>query len=533
MTQRDPDPLDNLDGAAAPLERLEDDEALVAETTAHWEARNPGKSFADLPAQDRDIFLHLQHVFADGFDKREEVLQRVAKSRKLYYEHLCETALVPLFAIFCGDQFWDRVRKVVITAAQLETDPRVKAGFGYKRSLSEISPTTLLHRDPNAIHIYGTILRAGSGDEFVEVPNESGVPVLMANTYRPGPPASAAGASVPQEFLDHMHWMVPNRLEAEWLLDWMAFKYQRPSQYSPLAPFLTGEPGNGKDTILGLFARVVGEHNVAHPAMSTFNGQFEDWLDRPVIMCSEFTFAGEHGREMYDKFKALTGEPDRPYYLNVKSKAFRFTRIQPAFIFTSNADDALKHIPGDDRRLIVVGCSAHPTIRGRGSPRYFERLVRLFSSTDYVARVARFLADRDISHFKPGQPLYGPSRTAALASALSPAARDAFELVTEGPLQNRTLISFAEVQGRLFAGRMDEYHNRAIIAGLKQAGCRHLRQLRRGGKSLTIYSGAVARTGSRKRPFGMSVSDADRLTELSAKRLLAAYDREFLRTVHI
>lgn len=401
------------------------------------------------------------------------------------YQALARVILVPRYAVFDGEAFWDRVERRVLSPAQLDNADVVVRDFGYRGDRSPIAPHTLLCRDPDRVSVQGLVSLPGRTDEFADVPNPSGAVVRMANTWRPSQVVAAAGDyDPPLEWLEHQAWMIRDPAEFAWWLDWQAYKTQHPSAYLPLAPMLVGEPGTGKDLSIGLFALINGVHNLARVSMTRLGLPYDEFLASQYVYCAEMTFGGRSGVELYDRFKSWTGASGGFWTdLNVKTKAMQQAMVQPTFMFSTNAENCLAHVPSNDRRLCVVGCDG---FAGKYSAQDFAELAQLYASPAYAARVKRWLMDRDVRAFSTNAPLKGPTRERYLNAGLSDGAAEAFNLVVHGALADRTAFSYREVAIQLSRN----WHNQTVWAGLERAGCKHLLRSQGAGARDTIYSGA-------------------------------------------
>ena len=423
-----------------------------------------------------------------------EKKQMLLAFKKEKYEALCEVNLVPRFAVYNGDQFWDRRQRRLLTADQLDSDADVVREFGYRGNSSPTAPHTLLVRSENAVHVHGVQAKAGSTDEFVDGPGPNGAPIKMINTWRPSELHPApAGIDEPVEWLVHQEWMIEDAAELAWWLDWQAFKVQHPGLYSPLAPFLLGDPGNGKDMSVGLFAAVVGSHNVAKIGMWRLGSPYDEFLASQYVYVEEMTFGGKAGAELYDRFKGWTGAPRGAWMdINPKMQGMRQALVQPTFMFTSNSDTALMHVTTDDRRLCCVGCSGrrNSAADGVGSSAWFDGLAQLYADKHYQARVLGWLLARDVSGFHPQRELLGPTRRQYLVSALYDGSAEAYDLAADGLFKDRRVFTYREAAMNL----SQRWHVRAVTAGLERAGCVKLRRGMAAGSRDTIYAGANLET---------------------------------------
>ena len=417
----------------------------------------------DSPEVERETGDALMEAFGVTLVERQ---RRALVVKRDKFQTLAHDELVPRFALYDELEFFDRRDKRVLSARGLDAHPDVVRLFGYSGDGSPIVPSTLLRRDPAAVQIMGTIHRAGSTDEFVTIPDDNGLPVLMANLWRPSPilPA-AAGSPSPREFLDHVAWLVPDADERAALCDHLAWWHQFPAAYAPRVLLLHGEGGSGKNLLLALFARVVGEHNVRDIALSQFTSDYNAFLRAPYLKNTEFTLGGKEGQALYEAVKDWTSEADKLTLINGKFAKQVWLRTQPRLMLASNAENAMSHVPDSDRRFLVIGCTSKVQ-----SASYYDALVARFADPAFVARVSRWLLDRDVTGYHATSTPGMPTRGKLMVAALTPLALLAHDLVTDGALAGRRLFTSLELAGHL-PREPSVYEWGAIRAGLARAGC--------------------------------------------------------------
>lgn len=451
------------------------------------------------------ISLMNNPAMAEAARKLEERAKAAAEADE--YSALCDNWMAPRFAVM-GTEFWDGVDRQMLSEEEVNRHPEVVRRFGYKRDKADVAPTTMLLRSPARVQIKGLITLAGDASPVVQFEGQ-----LFGNHWQGAgiAPAPNQGAGICYEFEQHIHWMVPNSFEADWLLDFLAWRYQFPGAYSPLMVVLAGNGRVGKDLTLGLYWRIVGKHNMRVTPLAMLSTVYNDYAAKPFCYVPEFTLGGPHGAAIYDNLKALTGAPATLVQINDKYRPLHMALVQPTFIMTTNADNALSHVHDYDARLAVIGClaSANAGASGPGSAAYFAGLAQLFEDPAYVARVARWLLDRDVSRFQPHVRPMTSMRAQLMAGALSPLAAQAYELVVSGALAGRHLFSSLEL-ALLLPDRGNGYTAAAIGAGLRRAGCVRLGQFGAGAGRCSIYTGASVIGSGSAVLSGLSEADRDR-----------------------
>lgn len=176
------------------------------------------------------------------------------------------------------------------------------------------------------------------------------------NVYRgvldPGAPDETADA-VLDAFFEHL---VPDAEEREWVIDWIANKYQQPwERMCSILMVADGMTGTGRGTLRQILQRVFLGQTTKVPfsklAHSEFNGFLEDNL---IVFCDEIgggTY--ESRRDAAERIKD-TFDPDHgTTQINRKHIAEYDTEVYSSGLWATNGSNAL-HLDPEDRRIAVI-----------------------------------------------------------------------------------------------------------------------------------------------------------------------------------
>lgn len=182
----------------------------------------------------------------------------------------------------------------------------------------------------------------------------------MLNTYRVPADYEGGNTSVFHQYLTHL---VPNDVERELLLDWMAYKTREPWQRLHALYFFTrSTEGCGRGTLFNILRNLFGPYNckqVPFKRIVSDDGQAEynDHLLDALLVFSNEAPKPRNAREAHLKHEAFKAAVD-PFgadeeSITAKYKGLRFARIVASYIFATNNPDALP-ITDKDRRVACI-----------------------------------------------------------------------------------------------------------------------------------------------------------------------------------
>jgi hypothetical protein len=232
------------------------------------------------------------------------------------------------------------------------------------------------------------------------------------NSYSPPTiPKVVYDPAVIQPMLNHIRFIIPERILFEALLDWVAHKWRCPYEKAFAFLIITSSHQTGKGVVLALLKRIFGFNRVVPAPPSTFTDKaspFNEFLDGSIFnFCDEAKFDAA----AYDTLKAWVYEP----YLHINKKnGFKGTAetFSNWLIFSNHLNSAV--IGPEDMRLAV---SIMRDLRKPST--YYAELFRLINdpSQTLVSHFVAMLQARDISKFKRHEPPWSEAKAAMVTSS--------------------------------------------------------------------------------------------------------------------
>lgn len=251
---------------------------------------------------------------------------------------------------------------------------------------------------------------------------------VYANMWRDARPAGAAGADA-TPWLAHAERMVPDPVEREHLLDWMAYKVQHPAVKVNHGVLHGGIPGSGKDTLWEPFLYAIGgasRENIGTVRNEEINSQWGYALMSEVLVINELrqTDAADR-RGLENRLKPLLAAP--PELLSINRKGLHpFDALNRLAVVAFSNERVSITLTSDDRRWFVLWSEA-----ARMDAREAERLWAWYDAGGRDT-VAGWLRARDVSRFMPGAaPMTTEAKAIMLQAALSPVEAILVEMMTE------------------------------------------------------------------------------------------------------
>jgi hypothetical protein len=229
--------------------------------------------------------------------------------------------------------------------------------------------------------------------------------VTCLNLYRP-PTIISGDAAAAKPWVDHLHRIYPN--DAEHIQCWLAQRVQYPEVKINHILVLGGDPGIGKDTLLGPVRQAVGEWNFGEISPKEVMGDFNPFLRKVILRISEARDLGEINRyQFYEHTKTYAAAPPEMLQINEKYLHQYYIFNVVGVVITTNYKTDGIYLPHDDRRHYVAWSEAQ---REEFGPDYFDKLWSWYYKEDGNKHVAAYLRELDISLFNPKA---SPLKTAA------------------------------------------------------------------------------------------------------------------------
>jgi hypothetical protein len=260
--------------------------------------------------------------------------------------------------------------------------------------------------------------------------------------------------------------------DADYIIQWLAHRVQRPADKINHALMLGGAQGIDKDTLLEPVKRAVGPWNFGEVSPKNILGRFNGFLKSVILRISEARDLGDFDRfAFYDSMKSYTAAP--PDVLRIDEKNLREYSIPNCcgVIITSNHKSDGLYLPADDRRHFVAWSDL---VKEDFIDGYWNSLWSWYQAGGF-GHVAAYLAELDISEFDPKAP---PPKTKAFW-AIADAARapedaelaDAIDRISNPPPLVLTIDRIASAADEEFGGWLrDRKNRRQIPHRLEQCG---------------------------------------------------------------
>jgi len=243
-----------------------------------------------------------------------------------------------------------------------------------------------------------TIDRTFVAGADVIVSNEEGVPCF--NTFKSFARQKAkelGDASLAQPFVDHITWLFGDR--ANNFLDWLAHIEQQPGVLPQTAWLhIANNTGLGRNWISSVLVRVwpgyvASNFDLVGSLGSSFNGPLSHKLLAQVDELNE-----AHQSQSKWSFSERLKSMLNCEYREINNKYGAQVREKNAcrFLMFSNHISAIP-LEETDRRIEVVISDRKPQNEG-----YYRKLYSQLHDEQFIASVAKFLMERDISAFNPG-----------------------------------------------------------------------------------------------------------------------------------
>ena len=219
-------------------------------------------------------------------------------------------------------------------------------------------------------------------------------------TIKPGDPEKAG------PWIDHIKRIYPDDMDH--ILNWLAFRVQKPGVKVNHALVLGGAQGIGKDTILEPVYHAVGPWNFEDVTPSQLFGRFNGFIKAVIIRVSEARDMGEYDRYgFYEHMKIYISSP--PVILRCDEKYRQEYSVVNVcgVIYTTNHKTGGIYLPPDDRRHYVAWSDCN---KDEFDEEYFQKLWEWYRRQGGFENVVAYLQQRPIDKFDPKAP---PPKTPA------------------------------------------------------------------------------------------------------------------------
>jgi uncharacterized protein DUF5906/bifunctional DNA primase/polymerase-like protein len=199
-------------------------------------------------------------------------------------------------------------------------------------------------------------------------------------------------------FLDHIAFLFPNPDDAGRFLDWLAHIEQQPGVLPHTAWLhIAKNFGLGRNWLASVLVRVwAGSVASNLDLVGMLRTGFNSQLSHKVLaIVDEIREGGRDSHwEHSEKLKSLITEESRQINPKYGRQSIEYNACR--WLLFSNHISAIPMEQGD-RRIEVVVTDSEPRESG-----YYSLIYRALENIQFIAAVAKWLADRDIAKFNPG-----------------------------------------------------------------------------------------------------------------------------------
>lgn len=223
-----------------------------------------------------------------------------------------------------------------------------------------------------------------------------------------------------EKIQNHFRILLPNELERNQVLDFLAYNVQFPAEKIVWAIVMQGAEGAGKTVLLKMLARVMGPQNVGPLSATELQDKYTGWAEnKKMVFIEEIRLHGSNRYEIMDKMKPFISN-EEANIRRMNTDSYEIPNVTNYFMFT-NFWDALP-LSRMDRRYYVVATWFQTKEQldefNLKNPNYFADLYAAINDHSDVIR--HWLLTRTLS------PTFQPKRP-ALDSAAKTMMRDLSE----------------------------------------------------------------------------------------------------------
>lgn len=284
-------------------------------------------------------------------------------------------------------------------------------------------------------------------------------------------------------FHHHVAFLLPNADDRERFLDWLAHCEQMPHELPHHGWLMFTEAfGVGRNWLATLLNRVWrGEVAPSLDLVALITGSFNNTISCTRLAVVDEVHIGSNQSlfQLSARLRQMMTEETR--IINPKYGKMTMEYNTTRWLIFSNHDDALP-IPEDDRRFEVVANPKEPQ-----QEVYYERLYRALDDPEFIAGVAFYLANRDISHYNPGaRPRMTAAKSQVIMASTGQIEKDAKDLLAEWKAADIKVFCVADMVKIINATNSQTAAFHHVLKRMKVVKIHH--GIRVNGTRVTLYA---------------------------------------------
>lgn len=282
---------------------------------------------------------------------------------------------------------------------------------------------------------------------------------------------------IAKPFIDWLDLVLKEEFKREFILDFLAWRFQNPLDKVHHALYLYGKPGQGKGLFTGMLTKVFGETNVitvGKAADLVDKSSVENW-GRVFLVAEEIEV--QLGGKIFNNLKAYTGVST--IFTDKKFKDFQKFDIPAQLILCSN--HAPTFLEDGERRFFVA--EVDTGLEGDEKARYFEGYKDWLDLPDSMRAVATLLSTRDLSGYRrAAEPPMTAEKRRALRYAVDESVRKIREI-----LEDYAKVLLFEMSDFHQIWEDDRVSSNAQKHKLREAGLKPVERVRLGTERVSAW----------------------------------------------
>lgn len=193
-------------------------------------------------------------------------------------------------------------------------------------------------------------------------------------------------------FIDLLNVISNNRIERQYLINWLAYPLQNMGKKMTVATLLQGKQGTGKSTLGEIMCKIYGDYNSATVQKHQLDSGFNSWAkNKQFVVCEETTTSFKKADA--DFLKNLITQ--KTIAINEKFTKEYELRDCINYLFTTNHYNAVS-LDNDDRRWFIIESKNE-----KASTDFYNKLHKWLDEDYGYGKILNFLLSQDLEYFNP------------------------------------------------------------------------------------------------------------------------------------